>query len=384
MNGQEREPACLGLDLLWEVPLAVLSWGFFHANKALIGLLYQRHLDRQASLGPHWRILSAETLAQTMSVPVLLTKGPRWNTHATIGTLGPLTVRRELAVDLASVRRSAAAWSVVLYRYPDFLTWDEIGSLEPRATQDWGRFQLPAGRYCLGVRYYDLSPAAQMPQVRVDGAAAGARDLDADGDRDRDIDGGGASVGKGDAAGAGADRASDPAGGAAITTASSSLQLSSPALVPAAAVPGNANAVYARLAERTTPYYRALHHYIHPMLRLRRWLPQAWVRREYLPVGDPCTEFRYDWFPADCSLELRVSPRLHQDCRVYLSVYNRASLPVHSQELGVGTLRTPAFQEAGFYLIRLRPRRLPVPPCGPEDLRIRRIEGHRRGSSLEA
>ena len=207
----------LPLDLLWEVPLGGLSWLFFHLNKPLIGRLYQRHLEQQRDLAHTWRLLSEETLSRPMSLPVLLTKGPRWNTHASIGTLGPLAVDHSLAVDAAQADRSAGAWSIVVYRYPDFATWQEIGSLETVADGGgWRTLTLPRGRYCLGVRYYGLRESAAMPAVRLDGAPC-----------------------------------------------------DSVASIP---VPRGLNAVYNGLAHRTNPYYRALHHYVHTMLRLRRWL----------------------------------------------------------------------------------------------------------------
>jgi len=312
------EPKDLGLDLLWEVPCGVLSWAFFHCNKALISGLYQRYLDRQADRSQTWRLLSEETLRLPVSLPVLLTKGPRWNTHASIGTLGPLSVRGHLAVDTAQANQSAGAWSIVIYRYPDFQTWQEIGSLDPQSPEGWTVVDLPRGTYCLGVRYYDLQDPAAMPAVRLDGAAADT--------------------------------------------------------VPAEPVPKGLNGMYENLARRTNPYFRALHHYVHPMLRIRRWLPEAWVQREYLPVGDPFTSFRYDWFPAGSALKVQVAPRLRDDFRLFLSVYNRASLPVHSCGLSAEETITPAFAEGGFYLIRLRPRRLGVPPCLEEELQVGRCK----------
>lgn len=316
MTRLDLEPRDLGLDLIWEIPLGLLSWAFFHANKALIARLYQRSLDREAVRSQAWRLLSEQTLSLPVSLPVLLTKGPRWNTHASIGTLGPLAVEGQLAVETALANRSSGAWSIVIYRYPDFQTWQEIGSLEPQPDGGWTVLDLPRGRYCLGVRYYDLQDPAAMPAVRLDGATTDT--------------------------------------------------------VPAVPVPPGLNAVYGSLASRTNPYFLALHHYVHPMLRLRRWLPDALVQREYLPVGDPFTNFRYDWFPAGSALRIEVAPRLQEDFRLFLSVYNRASLPVHSCGLQAGETITLPFAHAGFYLIRLRPRRLDVPPCRTEELRVGR------------
>lgn len=316
-----RAPGPLGPDLLWEIPLALLSWGFFHLNKAVIARVYQGYLDRQVERSRCWQILSAESLRRPVSLPVLLTKGPRWNTHATIGTLGPLAVRQQLAVDTAEASRSAEAWSVVVYRYPDFATFRELGSLDTPVGEGPTVLALPEGRYVLGVRYYGLSTSPRLPAVWLDGAQQGSEDP-------------------------GVVVASEP-------------------------LPSDANRVYDTLAERTNPYYRALHHYVHTMLRLRAWLPPARVRQEFLPVGDPLTEFRYGWFAAGCRLEVVCAERLLRDYRVLLSVYNRASLPVHSCTVEASVTTTPLLDQAGFYLFRLRPRRLGLPACREEELVVR-------------
>jgi hypothetical protein len=300
------------------VPLALLSWGFFHLNKALIALLYQVYLDRQVQRSRTWQILSAATMNLPVSLPVLLTKGPRWNTHASIGTLGPLPVERRLAVQTGQADRSADAWSVVLYHYPDFRTFRELGSLENQADLEWTVLDLPPGRYVLGVRYYGLQADPRLPAVRVDDATTDT--------------------------------------------------------VSAEPLPPSVNEFYDTLANRTTVYHHALHHYVHTMLRLRRWLPAPFVRAEFLPVGDPHTQFLYDWFPAHCSLQIQASQRLLESFRVYLSVYNRASLPIHSCELvDAAATTTPPFDQAGFYLFRLRPRRSVLPPCPEDELIVRRL-----------
>lgn len=336
-------PISLGPDLLWEIPLALLSWGFFHLNKAVIARLYQAVLDRQVERRRRWQVLSAESLRRPLSLPVLLTKGPRWNTHATIGTLGPLAVRQQLAIDTAEASRSAEAWSVVVYRYPDFATFRELGSLDTPAGKGPTVLALPEGRYVLGVRYYGLSATPRLPAVWLDGAERAGGPA------------GEASSGPG----------SEVAGGPGSEAAD--------ARVASEPLPHDANRVYDTLAERTNPYYRALHHYVHTMLRLRSWLPAARVRREFLPVGDPLTEFRYGWFTAGARLEVVCAERLLRDYRVLLSVYNRASLPVHSCVLQVCITTTPQLEQAGFYLFRLRPRRLGLPTCEEQELVVRSL-----------
>ena len=52
-------------------------------------------------------MLSADTLNIPIILPVLMTKGPRWNTHGIIGTLGPFPIESTLTVNLDQAQRSA-------------------------------------------------------------------------------------------------------------------------------------------------------------------------------------------------------------------------------------------------------------------------------------
>ncbi|MCM1983812.1 DUF6208 family protein [Lyngbya confervoides] len=299
--------------LLWEMPLAMASWIFFHLNKWIIGVAYQQYLQRNSKRATTWRVLSQDTLAIPITLPVLMTKGPRWNTHGVIGTLGPFALQQQITLEVGTARRSAQSWTMVIYRYPDFKTVTQLSWLQPLDSQDVATLDLPAGRYSLGIRYYGLRPEAAMPGLILDGQHP----------------------------------------------------------IEGVAVPADPNQVYQSLHQRTNLYYRALHYYIYPMLRLRSYLPQAWVQREYLPVGDPDTTFLYDFVEAGDQLQVEVQPDLLPHYWVYLTGYNRASLPVLSQEITASTVTSP-FDQRGFYLVRIRPKRSRVPDLQPQDIQISR------------
>ncbi|QEY31359.1 hypothetical protein EVJ50_02920 [Synechococcus sp. RSCCF101] len=331
LNPQIRS---VSLDLLWQLPVAIVSWLSFHISKSIISSLYKRHISRDPLRRTSWQLLSQQTFERAMSLPVLMTRGPRWNTHATIGTLGPVSIRRQLSVDTHEARNSADTWTVAVYAFPSFRTVAHLQSLDPESSDQWSTIDLAAGDYILGIRYYDLAPSARMPAVLAD---------------------------------------------------------SEPVASPLAVDHGT-NAVYNDLARHTTLFYRLIHFYVHPMLRLRGILPDRFIESEYLPAGDPCTLFRYDWFPADCSLEIEASSALLASFEIYVTVYNRASLPIHSCRLMASPVRadasvtagdagsaaplsaitTPVLSCAGFYLIRLRPHTESFEPSLADDLVIRR------------
>ena len=299
-------------DLFWEVPLGLLSFAFYRLNRAVISRLYRLYLGRSQARALTWRLLDGDTLAIPISLPVLMTTGPRWNTHGFIGTLGPFPVSGTLAIRTATARASASSWTAVVYRFPDFHTCTQFSSISTDPAAQWSEIPLPAGRYTLGIRYYGLRSGARMPEVRRDG--------------EEPLDG-----------------------------------------VP---VPADSNAFYGDLASRSSTYYRALHHYIHPLLRLRSILPAALVRREFLPVGDPDTLFRYDWVSSGSRLQIRLRPERLEDHWIFLTVYNRASLPVLSEEITSAEWCSPPLTVDGFYLFRIRPRQAGVQPFEEDDLQV--------------
>lgn len=292
------------LDLLWELPLALLSFCFYRVNRLLISRLYRRFQSRLGSRATNWRLLNRETLNMPISLPVLMTTGPRWNTHALIGTLGPLKVSQSLSIRTSICLLSAASWTAVIYRFPDFLTVTQFSSLTVDSEKEWSNLLLPQGRYILGIRYYGLLSSPKMPDVRVDGLLT-----------TRSID-----------------------------------------------TPSNTNEIYADLDKRTNPYYLALHFYIFTLLRLRKIFSQSFVHSELLPVGDPDTEFRYGLILAFHRLVVRMSSSCLNGRRVFLTVYNRASLPVLSEEIKDLNWTSSSFSADGFYLFRFRPLRPDVYP----------------------
>jgi hypothetical protein len=302
----------LGIDLLWELPLALLSVGFYRANRLLISRLYRRFQSRLGSRATRWRLLNRATLAMPISLPVLMTTGPRWNTHALIGTLGPLNVEESLSIRTSTCLRSAASWTAVVYRFPDFFTLTQLSSLAADAREDWSRVDLPSGRYILGIRYYGLADQPQMPEVRVDGL---------------------------------------------LTTES-------------ADTPSTTNEVYADLDRRTNPYYHFLHFYIFTLLRLRELFSPQLVRSEFLPVGDPDTEFRYGLVLARHRLVLQMTPGALAGRRIFFTAYNRASLPVLSEEITEPGWTSPCFSADGYYLFRIRPLRPGVEPMAEEEFNL--------------
>jgi hypothetical protein len=96
--------------------------------------------------------------------------------------------------------------------------------------------------------------------------------------------------------------------------------------------------------------------YVYPMLVLRRYLPAAVVRTEFLPVGNPATRYVFGPCHAGQQLQVKCTAAALASHRVYLTVYDRASLPVlWGVRLSALPFRfVPPYD--GFYLVRLHPQ----------------------------
>ncbi len=116
------------LSVLWEIPLAVLSFLFYKLMKFVIGNLNTIYLYFNQGKALQWRVLSAETLKTPLFLPVLMTKGPRWNTHAIIGTVGPFSVNSSMGLDIECANMSAKSWIAVVYSFPYYQTVASISS----------------------------------------------------------------------------------------------------------------------------------------------------------------------------------------------------------------------------------------------------------------
>jgi hypothetical protein len=324
MTRNPRHP--LTLSLLWEIPLALLSFCFFKSVKALVGLLYGLYVRRDRNRATQWQVLSAVVvLNNPIALPVLMTKGPRWNTHAIIGTVGPFAIDKTLSLDLAYLHRSARSWTVVVYRYPDYTTMAQISALEQREATVYD-LPLPPGQYSLGVRYYDCRETVVFPAVELDRR--------------------------------------------------SGVESEHPTAAPieAHAVSPDTNQFYCQLSQRHNWFYAALHYYIYTLLQLRPWLPEAFVTQEYLPVGNPDTTFFYDYVEAKQSLQIQARPAALQNYDLYFTLYSRSSLPLYYTKIEEAITTVPAFEGKGYYLVRVRPRVASAPACGPDLIKISPIE----------
>ena len=285
------------LFLLWEIPLALLSFVFNKVMKFIIGNLFTIYLAVNKKKASAWRVLSKKMIDAPLALPVLMTKGPRWNTHAVIGTLGPFAVRETVAIDVKTANQSSRSWIAVVYSFPGYKTITSIES-EKIANKDWHTVKLKPGKYSLWVRYYKRTSKIAYPAIKID---------------DRPF-------------------------------------------VESYEVANDINSYYHDLINYKNWFYSSLHYYIFTLLKLRDYLPESFVRREYLPVGAPATHFAYNYLDPQQSLKIEIESKVSHQFDIYFTLYDRSSFPLTWCIITDSEYVLTPQQNKGYFLLRIRPK----------------------------
>ena len=286
------------LILVWEVPLALLSFLFYKITKFIIGNLFTIYLVINKNKATVWRVLSQDTLDSALTLPVLMTKGPRWNTHAIIGTLGPFKVEQELSLNITTANNSARSWIAVVYSFPGYKTITSLESSKISSVNDWYTLKLKSGKYSLGLRYYNRLDSISLPEIKIDNNVfTGSQQVDSDN-----------------------------------------------------------NNFYYNLIQTKNWFYDSLHYYVFTILKLRKILPEFFVRKEFLPVGAPDTFFAYNYLTKKQTLKINFSPEISDNCQIYFNLYDRSSLPLSWCEISTTEYNLAAPKNNGYYLLRIRPQ----------------------------
>lgn len=276
-----------------------LSLGLFLACRGMLRALLGFKLRRAAKAGanPAWQGYGELLSQRPLFFHYVMFQGPRWNCHALIGVLPAFRVERHLQIDVTAARRSAAAWTIVVYaRGSSPRTVAALGPGQESDADGLVRLDLAPGEYHLGARYYGCRAGAVWPGVRVDDRLA----------------------------------------------------------IPARPV-GEEALVYLRYLDSIRGhcpwFYRWVHHHAFVALE-RSAAPTPALDRLILPVGNPETLFRYGLLPAGAALGLRAVP---PGCLVFLTLLNRASLPLYWCQIREGAFESPRFAEPALYLVRVQP-----------------------------
>lgn len=285
-------------SLLWMVPLSLCSFFFNKALIVSIKRLMHFKRDRDADEQYSGWFGFSKMLQRPGALPYVMVTGPRWNCHAVIGVLSRFYVSSTIEINAATARQSARHWTVVVYN-DKHETETFLGTMRDLDNEQWLKVELAPGHYYIVLRYYDLLPGAQFPEIKLGGDSEGF-----------------------------------------------------PAVAVASEVADYQNYL-ASITNHRAAVYCGSHYYIFPLLVWRNWLPNAFVRREYLPVGNPETEFYYGYFKKNSVLQVVVKAAALADSMIFITFLNRCSFPVLWESITELNYRSQPLPCDGYYLIRL-------------------------------
>jgi Family of unknown function (DUF6208) len=298
------------LASLCAIPLAGASFAFFHTVKWLLHRLRRGRDRRQDVL--NWHTIS-EVLAQPLALPYIMVTAPRWNPHALISRVGPFQVEQSLRVKVDTGHQSAQTWTLIINRATDLRPSAVIDASDVPQDDVWFEQSLPSGRYVAVLRYYEWSATPRLPEMLIDNKH----------------------------------------------------------LIPERAVSPDENDYLHGLRNKDGIVYVCLHYYVLELLRLRQYLPASFVRREYLPVGNPETIFNYGDLRRGQCIEITSDRGIPEGQRLYLATYNRSSFPVFWTEVSSLPYRTSPVGDTGSYLCRLHAMQArETPPAWPTHLHV--------------
>lgn len=266
--------------------------GSFLFNRVVRGILMRLARMRKPPR-EDWRTVS-EMLRQPAALPYVMVTGPRWNTHAAIAGLGPIDVRSSLTLDVACAARSAQMWTLVIYESSTLRTIAAIDGTQVDPDGAGSEWRLAPGRYALILRYYHPGPDAMLPGVVIDGRP----------------------------------------------------------MIGARALPDE-RAYLEQIRGQDGLLYLWLQYYAYALVRCRRFVPEAVVRRHFLPVGNPETQFLFGAVSRDDILTIDVSQAGADGHGVYVTVYNRASFPLFWAEIEGARYTSGVMPCSGTFLIRI-------------------------------
>ena len=211
--------------------------------------------------------------------------------------MGPFKVTEAIAIEIKTANQSARSWIAVVYSFPGYQTITSIESEEVDRQSEWHTVKLAPGKYSLGVRYYNRTDVINYPAIKIDNEL----------------------------------------------------------FVESYNVPPDINSYYHNLINAKNWFYSSLHYYIFTILKLRNYLPESFVRNEYLPVGAPATHFVYNYLDSQQTLEIATNSQIIEQFDIYFTLYDRSSLPLSWCIITDAKYVLPSDTQ-GYFLLRIRPK----------------------------
>jgi hypothetical protein len=258
----------------------------------------KKEIKKRLKMGDSLKWLGfSEVVKIPMALPYIMVTGPRWNCHAVIGAVGPFVVRSSIDIHVETAQKSAKQWTLVIYG-ESYQTETFLTSRTTPKGKLWQKVNLKNGQYNIGLRYYNCGDEVEFPAVKIDSV----------------------------------DRVS-------FCSVANEMQ--------------QYEAFLRQIQNRRRIFYYCLHYYVYHLIRWKKWLPESFVQREYLPVGNPETSFYYGSLRKGDILQVDFDKGIFDEASVYIAFYNICSFPVSWQRITQTGNFSSRFPCDGHYLIRI-------------------------------
>eukprot|EP00967_Tisochrysis_lutea_P000091 scaffold134_cov29-Tisochrysis_lutea.AAC.2 len=283
-----------------EIPLSLSSYLLYVVYRAFLLSIRDGTLAREPCFGwtdSLYASLVAPGERKFGAVSAAIAFGPRWNTHTNVHTLRvEMPASGEAVFEVENLRQSGFSWQIVVYdERQTTLATLSVAQQGP----EWLQLHVHARRVAhLLIRPYVFGDRTSvvLPRVRLNGE--------------------------------------DVAG--CVQFSRERLHFNH------------------QLREYEYAHFWALQWHVYPLLCCSSWLPPKLVRRVYLPVGNPETQWLYGPVHEGYALCFVVDERVLSEHLVFCTVYDRASFPVQPCISIEASTRTLEVCEAdGFWATRV-------------------------------
>lgn len=285
------------LAIAWQLPAGLLSFALHRILRAGLRMLARTRRQTRIRSGQAYRWYGlSQLLKQPLMLPYIMVTGPRWNCHAVIATLGPFPVRHSIDLRVADARRSARNWTIVVYdsKHRTFACISE--NLIPDGRK-WEKLEIPPGEYHLALRYYQCDGEIWFPAAVIDGSRTVPSEK---GEWEKE----------------------------------------------------NYAYLLNRIRSRRPLLFSLIHAYVFYLLRWKALFKIDFVKKEYVPVGNPDTQFDYGALYKGERLTRVFDKQFLEKNKVFLTYYNKSSFPVFWCRITTANYESAPVPCDGHYLFR--------------------------------
>lgn len=289
------------VGIFWQLPLAILSYCWFRSIRWVMCQVVAKKKNKERSVKGDsfvWVELSEALRNIPLIRPYTMVTGPRWNCHALMLVVGLFKVRSCIEIDVATARKSAKQWTIVIYA-KDYQTESFVSYLDVPRDTDWYRVELTTNNCLICIRYYNVEETIVCPAIKIDGEL----------------------------------------------------------LINKRPLPANQMQMYESYLTSVKNYrnflYLWMHYYLYPLLEWRKYFPDDFVKRQYLPMGNPDTEFLFGSIKKQEYVHFTFEQKLFNAANLYITLLNNGSFPVFWDSIKQVDYRSPKMPCNGTYLIRI-------------------------------